>query len=155
MRVSLRAVAPLIPTALLLWTPALAAQGGPASLIDTLEKGDIMHVADDNNGRMDMLSVLLAASHVECEQVGSPGFVKLATYIAYLGSDSVTGKYPSGEFLARGLMSAVISNDNQPGQESNVDAPWMLNANAAAPPRPLRPARCALSAGHEAGQEMR
>lgn len=132
MRVSLRAVAPLIPAALLLFTSPLAAQGGNASLIDTLERGDIMHVADDNNGRMDMLSVLLAASHAECEQVASPGFAKLAVYIAYLGSDSITGKYPSGEFLARGLMSAVISNDNQPGQESNVDAPWMLNSNAAA-----------------------
>src|SRR5678816_2215222 len=104
MLVSLRAIGPLIPAALLLLTPALAAQGGnPAraySLIDTLEKGDVMHVADDNNGRMDLLSVLLAASHAKCEEMGSPGFVKLATYVAYLGSDSVTGKYASDEFLA-------------------------------------------------------
>ena len=136
MLVSLRAIAPLIPAALLLLTPALAAQGGNApragSLIDTLEKGDVMHVADDNDGRMDLLSVLLAASHAKCEDVLSPGFAKLAVYIAYLGSDSVTGKYPSGEFLARGLISAAFSNDSQPGQESNADAPWLLNPNAAA-----------------------
>ena len=136
MLVSLRAIAPLIPAALLLLTPALAAQGGNApragSLIDTLEKGDVMHVADDNNGRMDLLSVLLAASHAKCEDVLSPGFAKLAVYIAYLGSDSVTRKYPSGEFLARGLISAAFSNDSQPGQESNANAPWLLNPNAAA-----------------------
>jgi hypothetical protein len=132
----LRAITLLASTPLLLLTPALDAYGGNAlragSLIDTLEKGDIMHVADDNNGRMDLLSVLLAASHARCDAVVSPGFAKLATYIAYLGSDSVTGKYPSGEFLARGLISAAISNDSQPGQENNADAPWLLNPNAAA-----------------------
>jgi hypothetical protein len=110
--------------------PQTLARAG--SLIDTLEKGDVTHVADDNNGRMDLLSVLLAASHAKCEDVVAPGFAKLATYVAYLGSDSVTGKYPSGEFAARGLISAVLSNDSQPSQENNVDAPWLLNPNAAA-----------------------
>lgn len=136
MLLSLRAVTPLIPVALLMCTPALAGQGATppraGSLIDTLEKGDVVHVADDNNGRMDLLSVLFASSHAKCEDVLSPGFAKLATYVAYLGSDSVTGKYPSGEFLARGLISAVLSNDRQPSQENNVDAPWLLNPNAAA-----------------------
>ncbi|HET8697979.1 MAG TPA: hypothetical protein VFO94_10860, partial [Gammaproteobacteria bacterium] len=110
----------------------LAAQSDPA-LIDKLEKGDVMHVGDDNASRMDLVSVLMAASRPKCD-AADPGFAKLASYIAYLGSDSVTGQYPSGEFLAIGVMGILGSNENTRAddQESNFDAPWMLNRNAAA-----------------------
>ena len=103
------------------------------SLMDKLEKGDVMHVRDDNGGRMDLLAAMMGASHAKCESL-SPGFAKVAAYVAYLGSDSVTGKYPSREFTAMGLMSAIISNDTTrtEGQESNYDAPWMVEPNGAA-----------------------
>lgn len=104
-----------------------------SDLIHKLESGDVMHVHDDNGGRMDLLAAMMAASHAKCESL-SPGFARIATYVAYLGSDSVTGKYPSPEFTAMGLMSAIISNDTTrtEGQESNYDAPWMVEANGAA-----------------------
>jgi hypothetical protein len=103
------------------------------TLIDKLERGDVMHVRDDNGGRMDLLSALMGASHAKCDAL-SPGFAKIATYVAYLGSDSETGKYPSREFTGMGLMAAIFNNDTTrtEGQESTFDAPWMIEPNGAA-----------------------
>src|SRR5690349_13765357 len=78
------------------------------TLIDKIEKGDFMHISDDNNGRMDLLAVLMGASRSHCEMV-NPGLIPLVKYVKYLGSDSVTGKYPSQEFELLGLLGAFVS----------------------------------------------
>jgi len=115
------------------WTLAAQDFTPDRALIDKLERGDVMHVHDDNGGRMDLLAVMLAASHARCESM-NPGFGKIAAYVAYLGSDSGTGKYPSREFTGMGLMAAIFNNDTTrtEGQESTFDAPWMIEANGAA-----------------------
>ena len=131
----------LLFVGLVLWVPFLCVAQVPnyphdPALIDKIEKGDFMHISDDNNGRMDLLAVLMGASRSHCEVF--PSVVSIAKYVKYLGSDSVTGKYPSQEFELLGLLGAFVSMGDDggvggtPKKESSFDGPWLLNPNAQA-----------------------
>lgn len=139
--VLLRVSSPFLAVGLLLCVQGLCMTQVPnyphdPTLIDKIEKGDFMHISDDNNGRMDLLAVLMGASHSHCEMV-SPGLISLAKYVKYLASDSVTGKYPSQEFELLGLLGAFVSmgDDNTPPgvpPKDSFDGPWLLSPNAQA-----------------------
>ncbi|TLY16521.1 MAG: hypothetical protein E6K67_09450 [Nitrospirae bacterium] len=85
-------------------------------LITKLYNGDFAHISDDNEGRMDLQSVMYAFRYDEkrgekCSLLGDDMSLGLSMkYTRFLNTDRQTGTFPSAQFMALGVMDLAGRN---------------------------------------------
>jgi hypothetical protein len=85
-------------------------------LINKLYNADFAHISDENEGRMDVESVMWAFQYDEkrkekCSLLGDTMSLDLSMkYIRFLNTDRGTGTFPSAQFMALGVMDAIGRN---------------------------------------------
>ncbi len=94
--------------------PSLAAVGWPfhsdRDLITKLYNADFAHISDDNEGRMDLQTVMYAFRYDEkrrekCSLLGDDMSLALSMkYTRFLNTDRQTGTFPSAQFMALSVM---------------------------------------------------